>query len=296
MTAGRRTQLPAAARARLARLSPDGLRTSFLSAGSAASLEAVGFDPVGEVMGGTVDVISDLQVGTCKRSRVRSGAGAVSLGGASWGTNSVSYAARVSNGYARMLDRLRAEATAAGADGVVDVRITRTRAEEVTELVALGTAVRARSRTRPAGLFCTDLSGSDVAALLLRGWVPVDLVVAVQVGVHHLDGNTANLLAPARRNGPANQPVDALTVTRQKVTDSVVGKFRTEVARRGADGALLGSLDTASWGRECVTGFSSQDHVVRAVVVGTAITRFASRPVAPAEGLSILPLTTGGTR
>ena len=154
--------LPPAAVERLTRATRSGVFTSLLSAPSAAGIKAVGLEPVGEVMGCVVlSVASRYQLTTNY--------------GYQPGTFATPYLQALNTGYNTALERLRAEAGALGADGVVDIRLSLRSLGQAEEFLAMGTAVRARSTTRPKSLFTTDLSGSDVAKLMLAGWVPLQV-------------------------------------------------------------------------------------------------------------------------
>lgn len=226
---------------RAGRYTTSGLRTSLLSVPGAVSAEAVGLRPVGEVMGCVVsqseDVVSSLR-----------------------------------RGYATAMDRLREEASALGADGVLAISCTVTGVRAtVREFVVLGTAVRAVRGKRPARPFTTGLPGPDVAKLLLAGWVPVTLAIGI-------DGGAAYDLAMTDRPGAeAPMPTDLVT----RVRAAARAEFGAAVAESGADGGLVTSTTLRAW------ALGNTGAAAVASVFGTAIARFGdgpaagSRPVVP---------------
>ena len=238
-------------------------------------------------MGCTVARLADDNLGICSHT---ASSFPVRLGGARWGAGAVSYTRQVGAAYQRVIDRMLAEATHMGADGIVDVRLTASRQEITEDLLAVGTAVRARSRTRPATPFCTDLSGSDVAKLMLRGWVPVELHAVVEIGIRHNDLDTLTQANLGGGNRWTNTEVDGFTQVQQRVLDSVTARFASRIRAAGADGGLLTGIDTRSWHRGCITSMNGSDHIVRSLLTGTSIARFARRTSPPLQGLSVLPV------
>lgn len=228
---------------RAGRYTASGLRTSLLTVPGAVGAEAVGLRPVGEVMG-------------CVVSRHEDVASGLRLG------------------YATALDRLRAEATALGADGVLAIGCTVTRVSAtVREFVVLGTAVRALRGVRPSRPFTTGLSGPDVAKLLLAGWVPVTLAIGI-------DGATAYDIAMTDRPGSeAAVPTELVT----RVRAAARAEFLASVHRSGADGGLVTSTTLRAW----ALGHTGAAAV--ASVFGTAVARFGAG-AAPTVSLPVLPL------
>jgi hypothetical protein len=283
--------LPPAATRRLARFAASTSNTSLLSVPAATGLAAVGLEPVGEALGCTVVALSTMVGGGCggfgsgDRPPVR-------LSGNRWsGYHSYLQASR--SGYDAALRRLVGEAAALGADGVVgiDLRVAEL-GGGLREFIALGTAVRARSPIRPARPFTTDLSGTAVAQLMLGGWVPVSLHVAMEIGLRHNDLLTMQQASRLRSNR-ANVEVEGWTELQLRVVSSVRTKLRVRVGASGADGGLLSGLETSHWPTMCGTGGS--DHIVQAVASGTSIARFASPRTLPPT-LTVLPLHTRGSR
>lgn len=179
------------------------------------------------------------------------------------------------------------EATALGADGVVGVRLTAEHAGAGNrEFVALGTAVRA-ALPAPAPTprpFVTDLPGADVAKLLHAGWVPVAIAVGISVAVRHDDYATQQ----QSKLWAGNTEVSGYTDLVQHVRADARARFAARVARTGADGAVVSSMDLRVWEHEPYENHS--DHVAESTVVGTAIARFATGSTPRTSTLTVLPL------
>ena len=83
------------------------------------------------------------------------------------------------------MTRMRAEATAMGADGIVGVKLTIKRLEwdeHLLEFIAIGTGVvhgdgHKGFRAHDGGPFTSDLSGQDFWSLLHSGYRPVEMVM-----------------------------------------------------------------------------------------------------------------------
>ncbi|WP_326568721.1 heavy metal-binding domain-containing protein [Amycolatopsis rhabdoformis] len=255
--------LPPVARARVDRFASSGLRTSLLSVPGAIGAEVAGFTPVGEVMGCVVE-----------RLGWTAGFGITPT------QQAAIYADALRQGYRIALDRLRLEAEAIGADGVLGITTSVTRLDEtMQEFVALGTAVRAESRQRPGRVFTTELPGQDVGKLMQAGWVPA----AVAIGISANTTFDYNMQYQTTM-WAGNVEVDAHTRLVTEVRADARSQFRKTVQTTGADGAIVSrmSLDTWQLGEVAVAGVAS--------VFGTAIARFHSGSSAPTSALTILPL------
>lgn len=292
--------LPTSARVRLDRLR-DGppLRTSYLSAASAAALRSVGFAAVGDVMGCATSQVSYAYVPTCTRLRdadVRVRTGGSAPGG---GTG---YLGLVRGLYAKALRRLTDEALALGADGVVGISLTSTERDQVTEVVALGTAVRAGTRAPVARPFTTDVPATDVAKLLLDGWVPVSLHVAAQLGVRHLDLTSARFMRAAGSRwtnattwAGTNAEVAGPSELMQETKAATRTVLAAQVAAAGADGCLLSRLDVTVRETECqrVAGAGGAgDLIGLGLAVGTSVARVGAAPQRAPATLTIMPMAT----
>lgn len=289
------SRLPKSARQRLERSDSTAARTSFLTVPAAYGVRAAGLEPVGDVMGCIAFRTGFEYLGSCgvkTRITVRnvvptSDRPRVTFA-SSTGSGATSYLTQLSTAYRTALDRLRAEAKALGADGVLGTRLELEQHDDLREIVAIGTAVRSTGRTRPSRLFTTDLSGDDVAKLLLSGWAPATLHVAVELGLRHVDAQTVRETSAIRSN--TNREVTGYTDLRQQVTQRVGEQLRRRVAGEGADGALLAELRFRQWHRHCMTLEGSGDLVGLATATGTSVVRFAAPSTPPPAPLRIMPL------
>ena len=109
------------------------------------------------------------------------------------------------------LDSLRAEAAALGAHGIVDVRVASTRRDSlsygertVSEVTAIGTAVRAPSSPPPKRVFTATAGGSQVAQLIRNGFAPSE--AAFGIGIVRADlGNTTRRRLRSLGSGDVTQ-------------------------------------------------------------------------------------------
>lgn len=166
-----------------------------------------------------------------------------------------------------VIARLLIECQALGGDGVIGINLEERDMNDGTrEFIALGTAVRARSTTRPARAFTTTLGASDVAKLLHSGWVPVEVIVALSIGVRHDDWFTQRATFLSAGNIEVPGYTDLLTAVR--------GDARDELARRvrqaGADGAIL-TEEVRTSIRELEVAEGHRDHMALASLVGNAV-------------------------
>jgi uncharacterized protein YbjQ (UPF0145 family) len=262
--------------------------TSTLSVQEHAAVRGVGFEPVGQVMGSTVDLLSYDGIGGCgsalgQPSRV---AGTGSVAGSSWS----GYAVRVRALYAarrRAMARLEAECRLLGADGVVGVTLTHAPFPGLKaswEFRATGTAVRSRGREHPARPFMTALSGQDFSALLRAHWVPCGLVMGVAIGVRHYTVASFN---STRKWTTAEVPgyTQLVEHTRAQVRKELSG----DAQRQGAAGVVLQEMELHVSERPC-TSLGGEDNVAEATLLGTAITPFRHSAEPPAAVLQVLRL------
>jgi uncharacterized protein YbjQ (UPF0145 family) len=278
------------ARARIARASADGVRTSLLSTAGAAGLQASGFEAVGEVLGSTVMQISWTGFGGC-------GWYGNGFGGSLYGPGTVTssrsggwvgyapYVDALKHGRDTAMSRMVQEAAALGADGVVGVRMTDARMDNnKREFMALGTAVRSRGSQRPKTPFTTDLSGQDVAKLLTAGWVPAGMAYGISVAIRHDDWRTQ------QQSGvwAGNVEVSGYTELINHVRHDARREFAGLAARIGGDSALLTGMWQHVWEYEVAEGH--RDHVAECMITGNAIARFDTSPHPPTSTLTYLPL------
>jgi uncharacterized protein YbjQ (UPF0145 family) len=279
--------LPPVAAERVRRAAEGGAWTSLLSVPAAASLESVGFDPVGEVMGSIVQRIGWTGFRGCglygtygnwapARTVTSSSSRFAAYG---------PYVDAITHGYRTAIDRLVTEAAAIGADGVVGIALRTTDMEgSVREFTALGTAVRARSRTRPASVFTTHLPGTDVAKMLQAGWAPAALVFGISVAIRHDDFATQRQASW----GAGNTEVDGYTELVTHCRADSRRRFTEHVRRTGADGAVVDGMSLRVWHVEPAE--NHRDHVAESTVFGTAVARFHTSAEPRVRTLTYLPL------
>ncbi len=293
--------LPPAAAARMQRMRADGVKTSFLPVAGAVAAGSVGIRPLGEVMGTAV-----VQIGW----RGWAGCGAWVSSSSIWANPGMPapptsfagfkpYTDAVRGGFRVALDRLRAEAMALGADGIVGVKLTSGHlgdgsmsAESMSaesmgsmrEFLALGSAVRVDGKVRPRVPFVTDLSGSDTAKLMLSGWVPSSLAFGLAVAIRHDDYRTA--MQTSRWLG--NTEIDGYTQLVQHVRARARAEFAQRLTTAECDGALLSANSVNIWSMEPSEGHT--DHVAEAFVLGSSVARFARTTADPPKPLSIMAL------
>lgn len=279
--------LPPVARARVERAAADKVRTSLLSADGLAGLEVAGFDTVGEVLGTTVMQIGWTGWGGCGW---QPGYGAPvggylgGAGGPGW-AGYEPYAQAIRHGRDTALDRMRQEAAALGADGVVGVRLTEERMDgQKREFMALGTAVRSRGQQRTGKPFTTDLAAQDVAKLLAAGWVPAGLIYGLAIAIRHDDWRTTSSLSYFA----GNIEVAGYTQLITHVRDSARRDFTAQVAGLGADAALMSSFRSTMWKLEVAENHT--DHAAESIVIGNAIAKFDTAHLSTPSSLTILPL------
>lgn len=296
MTSWNGRGLPPVAQARAERFRSSPMRTSLLSVPAAASLESVGFDTVGEVMGCIVERISWVGFAGC--GLAYGGGYGFNLGmlGSPPVQSATSrfsgygpYVSALTTGYDTALRRLLLEAASLGADGVVGIRLSVVDMPgEAQEFMALGTAVRARSRTRPTAPFSTELPGTDFAKLVMSGWVPVALQYGLEVAIRHDDYRTRSQ-AGSRLFNTGNVEVSGYTELVQHTRATARDKLAAKIFAAGADGGVISSSTLKMWQIEPSDGHT--DHVAESMVLGTAIAAFGGRAAEASRAgtLTILP-------
>lgn len=277
--------LPPVAAERARRAAQGGAWTSLLTVPAAAGVHVAGFDPVGEVMGSMVQKIGWAGYRGCGAYGTLGGGMTVTSSDRSRYSGFAPYVDALNLGYRTALGRMAQEATTIGADGIVGVGLTATAIDGGTrEFTALGTAVRARSTTRPRRLFLTHLPGQDVAKLVQAGWMPTDLVFGISVAIRHDDWRTRQQASWGAGNVEVSGYTELITHTRADARD----RFGRHVRECGADGAIVSSMDLHTW--EIEPGENHRDHVAEATIFGTALVRFHTSTAAPTRSLTYLPL------
>ena len=253
--------------------------TSNLSVAEHDVVRSVGFRPVGQVLG-----ISVYQVGY-------PGAWCASFPGkaSNEGTEATGRVKSQYEARRRALGRVTEQAKALGADGVVALRLEVQPFPDVPdtlEVRALGTAVRADGRVHPPSPFLSDLSGQDFAALMMAGWVPAGVALGISVLARHDDKATV-LQAGSAGNVEVAGFSALLQGARRRARQALTG----DLQRLGADGVVVQELTIATSEHPCGAGTGGQrDHVVEAVILGTAVVRYARRAVPRSPTLQVLRL------
>ncbi len=277
--------LPPVAAERVRRAAEGGAWTSLLSAPAAAGLEVAGFDPAGEVMGSIVQRMGWSSYYGCGARGLYGTASRTVTSVQNPRAGFAPYAHMLESGWGTAIGRMVTEASAIGADGIVGVRLSqRNLGNNAHEFTAIGTAVRARSRTRPRRVFSTHLHGQDVAKLVLAGWIPTDLLLGIAVGIRHDDWNTRQ----QRTWSAGNVEVSGITELINQTRADARRAFTAHVRSAGAEGAVVASMRLNSWEIEPAEGHT--DHVAESTIVGTAIAQFHRSTAPPSRSLTYLPL------
>jgi uncharacterized protein YbjQ (UPF0145 family) len=268
-----------------------------MSVAGQTGLEGLGFEVVGEVMGCVVQHIGWTGWGGCGYypggggpfGMQQSYAAPNVMSGAGGFAGFAPYVDALYSGYDKALVRMLTECQALGGDGVVGLRFTvRSLGEENREFLCYGTAVRAKSSSRPKNLFSTDLPGQDLAKLLHGGWAAVGYVVGIAIAIRHDDWATRQQASMMGGNAEVSGYTDLVNFVRSDARK----QFRSRVVAYGAEGSISSNIDLSIWEREA--GENHRDHVALATMSGTAIARFHKSEYAQTDSLKILPL--GGPR
>ncbi|WP_084713879.1 heavy metal-binding domain-containing protein [Streptacidiphilus rugosus] len=299
--------LPPAAAERMAEVSRSGTWTSALSTGEFASVKAVGFEPVGQVMGSAVFQVARSGRYWGYHDCLYTGAGygfsygnrgdaPVALSGQ--GAPSRQLVGVFDQARRTALGRMRAECSALGGDGVVAAQLTMQpfpSAPTCLEFKVIGTAVRAQGPVRPKHPFTCHLDGQGFAKLISAGWVPSELLVGMSIGVRHDDYRTRS-----QQYSWQNTEMTGWSRLIHDIRADAREQLRRQAGQRGGDGVVLASGDLRVWEESCIraanTNNSEQrDHVAEATMVGTSIARFRTREQPP-RTLSVMPLGNRGDR
>ena len=135
--------------------------------------------------------------------------------------------------------RMRAEATAMGADGIVGVKLTIKRLEwdqQLLEFIAIGTGVvhgdgHRGFRAHDGGPFTSDLSGQDFWSLLHAGYRPVEMVMGVCVYHVAHRGALAGLMTTGR-----NVELENFTSALYEAREIAIERMQQEAATARAEG------------------------------------------------------------
>jgi len=246
---------PEAADSRLAHTAgkdPTGVFTSDLSVSEYVLLGEAGFEPLGFVVGSSVYHIG-LQVGR-------------------WSQNQELDVLTQAMYNARELamGRMRAEADALGADGIVGVTL-RMQAyvwgQDVLEFIATGTAVRSLAGTgahrAPDGrAFTSDLSAQDFFRLLAAGATPVAFVLGTCV--YHIAHQSA---MQALRQAGQNQEMVQFTQGIYEARELALARMQDEATAAQSSGIVGVGVQVLNhvWG----------EHATEFLATGTAVRRLS---------------------
>jgi len=295
--------LPPAARERIDRARRSGTWSSALSTGEFTAIRSAGFEPVGQAMGSAV-----FHVGRTGRYwgyydclylnagfTMSSAPGPVALSGD--GAPSAGLVQVFDDARRTALARLSAECAALGGDGVVAAELTMApfpTQPNCLEFKVIGTAVRARGDVRSPRPFTCHLDGQGFAKLVAAGWVPVELLVGMSVGVRHDDLGTRT-----QAMSWSNTEVDAWSELVGDVRADARHQLELQSTRQGGDGVILANGNLRIWREPCMRasrfGGEGEDHVAESTMVGTTIAHFDARAQRPPT-LAVMPLGKRGER
>ena len=191
---------------------------------------------------------------------------------------------------ARRLALARAveDCVALGGDGVIDARVSVAPFPAGgVEFSVQGTAVRARSRVRPARPFTTHVSGQEFARLLSAGWVPFALLFGIAIGSRH-DGQDTRNQTRRRIGDDGNREVRSHSLLVTDARRDARRQLENAVGALGGDGLVVDDMTLKVSERECPTNERQHDHVAEATIMGSAIVGFR---VQPAKHIPWRPLT-----
>src|SRR5271154_808799 len=162
--------------------------------------------------------------------------------------------------------RMRAEATAMGADGIVGVKLTIKRLEwdeHLLEFIAIGTGVvhgegHSGFRAHDGGPFTSDLTGQDFWSLLHSGYRPVEMVMGSCV-YHVAHRGMLSGIASAGRN----VELENFTAAMYEAREIAVERMQFEAAAAKAEGVVGVDIHEGSHGW--------QTHVIEFFAIGTAV-------------------------
>jgi len=164
------------------------------------------------------------------------------------------------------MSRMRAEATAMGADGIVGVKLTIKRMEwdeNLLEFIAIGTGVihgagHAGFRARDGGPFTSDLTGQDFWSLLHSGYRPVQMVMGSCV--YHVAHR--GMFAALGTVGQ-NVELENFTSALYEAREIAIERMQQEASDAHAEGVVGVDIHEGSHGW--------QTHVIEFFSIGTAV-------------------------
>jgi uncharacterized protein YbjQ (UPF0145 family) len=259
------TEIPVHAKERLKGLRSSahstGVFTSDFSVNEFLLVRKAGFEPIG------------LCVGSCVYH--------VGVQYGSWSKNQELDVLSKAMYHARELamSRMRAEATAMNADGIVGVKLTIKRLEwdeQLLEFIAIGTGVvhgegHRGFRAHDGGPFTSDLSGQDFWSLLHSGYRPVEMVMGSCV-YHVAHQGLFQSLGQVGRNVEMTNFSQALYDAREIAME----RMQHEAIQAEAEGVVGMQLHEGS--------HNWQPHVIEFFAIGTAV-----KPITTELDASVVP-------
>jgi len=286
-------KLPGVARARMAAIRASGTWGSALTADEFAAIRGVGFEPVGQVFGAAVYSVGYTGYscpGTWRSDGDQMPSGPATQVSGENGPGSFGPLVQAMYQARRAaIDRMTAECTELGGQGVVGVRLSRGPFPlGGARFQAIGTAVRAPGAAHgPRVPFTCDLSGQDFAKLIMKGWVPAGLVLGISIGSRHDDRNTAR----QTRRWSGNAEVAGWTELVGESRHDARRQLESDVTRFGAEGVVIATMQMRVRERDCPVQVGRRDHIVESTVIGTAIARFSpGRPRHAQPALAVMSL------
>ena len=278
----------------MAEIRTSGTWGSALSTDEFAAIRAVGFEPVGQVLGAAVYNIGFSGGYNCPGAWSGFGSYAQAYrsvtqvsgrgGYGSFGPlTQAMYDARH-----LAINRMVTECAELGGHGIVGVSLNiGSFPAGGLEFKAIGTAVRVAGSPPLARPFSSDLSGQDFAKVISSGWVPAGLALGISVGARHDDWLTVG----QTRWGAGNAEVVGYTELVNDTRHDARQQLEKDVRRLGGEGVVVQRMDMRVHERECPIQEHGKDHIVEATIVGTALVRFASvaKPPPPLAILSLDP-------
>ena len=288
------SDLPSAARARMAKIRGSGTWGSALSTDEFAAIRSVGFEPVGQVLGAAVYNIGFTGGYNCPGAWAGYGAFAQPVRSATQVSGRGGYGSfgpltqAMYEARHKAIDRMTAECAELGGHGIVGVSLTiGAFPAGGLEFKAIGTAVRAQGGGVPLRRpFTSDVSGQDFAKLMMAGWVPVGLALGISIGSRHDDWLTVG----QPRWGAGNAEVVGYTELVNEARHDGRVQLEKDVRRLGGEGVVVSRMDLRVNERECPVQEHGKDHIVEVTVIGTATAHFASPKARQPGSLAILSL------
>ncbi|MDX6452372.1 MAG: hypothetical protein QOH16_2421 [Gaiellaceae bacterium] len=288
--------LPIAAQRRLddLRNRPGTFFTSDLSVNEFVLVKEAGFQPVTQVMGSCFYHLGYQWMPAWQSAPAywTDAGGNLAYGGASarsGETVELETASEAWNEARRLaLGRLSEEASRAGADAVVGVRIERGAydwAAGLIEFVVTGTAVVSDRYALPndgGGPLLSNLSGQDFANLFHHGWCPVGLVAGSTVCYVMTGWGQRNTMGTGLLTSWQNQELPDFTRGMYDARTQAMLRVSRQAHELGAHGIVGVRMEHDEHERETDRGGTKfRDLVVTMHVLGTAIVELAGREDPP---------------